>query len=221
MSQTDRNGPRAQRKAARPLEILEAAFEEFSARGYAATRVEDIARRVGVTKGTVYVYFENKEVLFGEMMRHISAPLADARAHIRSLEGPYPQRIEAFVRYVYERLVGDRKTRELLRFVVAEGAHFPHLVDRQDEEFMRPMCEAAGELIRDGVASGAFRPTPLCDIPELLISPALLRAVEHLIHEDRKSVDLESFIAAHLDLLRSALLPQEMSASQGDHHENP
>ncbi|OQP86660.1 hypothetical protein BTR14_09450 [Rhizobium rhizosphaerae] len=212
MSPTDGKGPRAQRKAARPMEILEAAFEEFSAQGYAATRVEDIARRVGVTKGTVYVYFESKEVLFGEMMRHLSTPLADTRAHIRSLEGPYPQRIEAFVRYVYQRLVADRKTRELLRLVVAEGARFPHLADRQDEEFMQPLCDAAGEMIREGVACGAFRPTPLAEIPELLISPALLRAVEHLMFDDRRSTDLEDFIAAHLELLWSALLPCEERA---------
>ncbi|OLP57726.1 hypothetical protein BJF93_12720 [Xaviernesmea oryzae] len=215
MVEKEPQGPRAQKKAARPLEILEAAFEEFSAKGYTATRVEDIAKRVGVTKGTVYVYFENKEVLFGEMMRHISAPLADARDYIRGLDGPYPGRIEAFVRYVYARLVNNRISRELLRFVVSEGARFPHLVDRQEEEFMKPMFEAAGELIREGVACGAFRPTPLCDMPEILISPALLRTIEHLIYDDRKSADLDAFIEAHIELLLSSLLPLTPSPHKG------
>ena len=68
-------GARARRKAERPGEILEAAFEEFAQRGFAATRLEDIAERAGVTRGAVYFYFENKEEVFVAMVRELSRPL--------------------------------------------------------------------------------------------------------------------------------------------------
>ncbi|WP_312620524.1 TetR/AcrR family transcriptional regulator, partial [Agrobacterium pusense] len=69
---------RAEQKIQRPLQILDAAFEEFTKRGFTATRVEDIADRVGVTKGTVYVYFETKEALFAAMIEHVGRPFQEA-----------------------------------------------------------------------------------------------------------------------------------------------
>lgn len=62
---------RARRKFERPGEILEAAFEEFVENGYAGTRLEDVAARAGVTKGTIYFYFESKEDVFASMVREL------------------------------------------------------------------------------------------------------------------------------------------------------
>ncbi|MBP8939765.1 MAG: helix-turn-helix transcriptional regulator, partial [Agrobacterium sp.] len=76
---------RAEQKIQRPLQILDAAFEEFTKRGFTATRVEDIADRVGVTKGTVYVYFETKEALFAAMIEHVGKPFQEAfKAYART-----------------------------------------------------------------------------------------------------------------------------------------
>ena len=69
---------RRRRKADRPKEILEAAFEEFSRNGYAATTLDQVAVRAGVTKGTIYVYFENKEHLFISMVRELTKPAMDS-----------------------------------------------------------------------------------------------------------------------------------------------
>src|SRR5580704_15858831 len=72
-----RSETRRRRKAERPQEILEAAFTEFSRNGYAATTLDQIAERAGVTKGTIYVYFENKEHLFISMVREITKTALD------------------------------------------------------------------------------------------------------------------------------------------------
>jgi AcrR family transcriptional regulator len=201
-------GIRAQRKAERPLEILDAAFEEFVANGYVATRVEDIAARVGVTKGTIYFYFETKEQLFDEMLRHISVPFTDVKDLMPTLTGPYSERIKAFIRIVYERITTNRNTRELLRFVISEGSRFPQVVDRHYEEAIAPMFDAARVLFEEGVAAGELRSSPLLKLPEIAISPALLLSVWYMLFADRKPRDVEAFIDTHVDLILNGMLPR-------------
>ena len=89
---------RARRKAERPAEILDAAFEEFVKNGYAATRLEDVAARANVTKGTIYFYFETKERVFDEMIRHKSrAFFPELGSYAETLEGSYTSRLHALV----------------------------------------------------------------------------------------------------------------------------
>lgn len=199
-------GVRAQRKAARPIEILDAAFEEFVAHGYVATRVEDIAARVGVTKGTVYFYFETKEVLFEEMFKHMAVPFADIQAQLKTLSGPFPERIKAFVHFFYERITLDRKSREMLRFVISEGSRFPHVVDRHYEEAIAPMFDAARELYEEGVAAGELRASAALQIPELTLSPAILLSFWYMLFADRKPRDVRAFIDGHIDLILNGMV---------------
>src|SRR5689334_10132513 len=105
---TGRKLTRAEQKAQRPAQILAAAFEEFVAKGYAAARVEDIAERVGVTKGTVYVYFEAKEVLFESMIRAGSRGFGDIAARAKSLHGTPLERLTALLHILYEELLDNR-----------------------------------------------------------------------------------------------------------------
>src|SRR5688572_30052632 len=83
---------RRRNKAARPAELLEAAIEVFTRQGYAATRIEDVARRAGVAKGTVYVYYKDKEALFQAAVRHLIGPAIDTIEHaIDGFPGPSEQ----------------------------------------------------------------------------------------------------------------------------------
>ena len=72
------SGKRRARKDTRPNEIVAAAFEEFAANGYAATRLEDVAARAKVSKGLPYIYFKTKEELFKAVIRSVITPLFDA-----------------------------------------------------------------------------------------------------------------------------------------------
>lgn len=209
LSDKKQPGIRAQRKAERPKEILDAAFEVFVEHGYAATRVEDIAERIGVTKGTVYFYFETKERLFEETLRHASVSFADVSAYCRTLQGPYAERIKAFVRMVYARIATDRNSRELLRFVIADGPRFPQMVDRHCAEQIEPMFAAAGELFQAGVAAGELRDSPMLKFPEICLGPSILMIISHLIFADRKTQDIEGFIDGHIDLLLNGMLVRD------------
>ena len=197
-------GSRAEQKAQRPGQILDAAFEEFVEKGYAATRVEDIARRIEVTKGTIYVYFPTKEDLFAAMVQHISTPFADVLAVATSETGTCTERLRRLVETSYERLLANRHTRELLRFVIAEGSRFPNVVDLHHREFVMPLKKFAQSILDEGVANGEFRKSPAA-VSDIVLSPLLSAIVGKLIFDDRKPFDLASHTSAHLDLVLNGL----------------
>ena len=197
---------RAERKARRPQEILEAAFEEFTEHGYAATRVEDVAARLGVTKGTVYLYFPTKDALFEAMFHHMSTPFTDLRASVDTLTGSCSERLRALLLLGYEKIEGDRKMRELLRLALAEAPGFPDIVDRHYDQFIGPLLAAVGSLLEQGVASGEFRQGPAARVPEVIIGAAVQMDVHRLLYADRRPLNEAAFIEAHVDLVLNGLL---------------
>ncbi|AWI59595.1 TetR/AcrR family transcriptional regulator [Sinorhizobium fredii] len=208
MTKTEKKTSRAEQKARRPQEILEAAFEEFTVKGYAATRVEDVAARLGVTKGTVYLYFPTKDVLFEEMFRHMSTPFTDLLASVGTLEGSAADQLRALLLLAYEKIADDRKTRELLRLSLSEGTRFPDIVDRHHDEFIAPLIAAVRTLVEEGVASGEFRDEAAAKFPDVVASSILHVAVWRLMFADRKQIDGPTFIEAHFDLALNGLLPR-------------
>jgi AcrR family transcriptional regulator len=195
---------RARRKAERPAEILDAAFEEFVKSGYAATRLEDVAARACVTKGTIYFYFETKERVFDEMIRHKSqAFFPELGSYAEELEGSYSSRLHSLIVFVYRKIAEDRTSRETLRFLIAEGSRFPDLVDRHYEEFVRPVIDQFRKVIEAGVAAGEFRASPA--FTEIVMSPALLLSLWSMLFGTRKQIDVAVFTDASIDLIMKGL----------------
>lgn len=197
---------RARRKAERPAEILDAAFEEFVKKGYAATRLEDVAARAGVTKGTIYFYFETKERLFEEMVRRTSQALfPEIESYAATLEGSYASRLRALIAFLFGRIAENRASREMLRFLIAEGTRFPELVDRHYEEFVQPMLEQFHKLIEAGTAAGEFRATSSNIRTEIIMSPAIFLTVWTLLFGNRKTIDTAEFTDVSFDLILNGL----------------
>lgn len=199
---------RAEQKARRPQEILDAAFEEFAANGYAATRVEDIAARLGITKGTVYLYFPAKDVLFEALFHHMSTPFTDIMASVDMFEGSSADRLRALVLLAVEKVANDQKPRELLRLALAESSRFPGIVDRHHDEFIAPVLNAVDAIIVEGIASGEFRDDLARNAYEVISSAVLHVAVIRLMFADRKPFDDAAFIETHLGLVIKGLLKQ-------------
>src|SRR6202165_5809110 len=113
------------RKNARPEEIIAAALEVFADRGFAASKLEDVARRAGVTKGTIYLYFENKEALFKAIVRETIVPvIAKGEAVAQSFTGSARDLFERLVRE-YWRLVGETSLAAIPKLMMAEAGNFP------------------------------------------------------------------------------------------------
>jgi len=198
---------RRRRKAERPSEILEAAFAEFSRNGYATTTLDQIAERAGVTKGTIYVYFENKEHLFISMVRELMKVTLDAVHEIFSRdEGTTGELLRELFGFIYQNIVEDRRRREVLRMLIAEASRFPALADRYHEEIHRPCMELFTQAVQRGMERGEIRRSAVTDCPLIIVAPMALVDVWMIMFDERHPLDLKAYFEAHLDLVLKALL---------------
>jgi AcrR family transcriptional regulator len=152
--------PRWQRRPeARPDEILEAALTVFGESGFARAKIEDVARRAGVSKGTVYCYFDSKESLFREMVRaKVVASLAEAEVFVRTFDGSARELLAELIRRMYGR-VRREQMMQLARVVQGELPHFPELARFYFDEVILRARRLIEQVLERGVASGEFRPS--------------------------------------------------------------
>jgi AcrR family transcriptional regulator len=202
-----RTETRRRRKAERPQEILEAAFVEFSRNGYAMTTLDRVAERAGVTKGTIYVYFENKEHLFISMVREVTkAALDTVHEMLETHEGTTADLLRAQFSFIYQHIVEDRRRREVLRMLIAEAPRFPELADRYHQEILRPCLDMLRQAIRRGMDRGEFRKSAIVDLPQIVIAPIALVDIWMMMFDDRQPLDMKAYFNAHLDLVLNGLL---------------
>lgn len=149
---------RRRRKEARPGELTAAALEVFAEKGFAATRLDDIAAHAGVSKGTVYLYFDNKEALFKAAVEAaMTAPLEAAEALASETVRPAGELLREFVLGWWE-LVGSTPLGALPRLLIAESGNFPELSLWFHNTFIARALRAMARIIEQGVANGEFRP---------------------------------------------------------------
>jgi AcrR family transcriptional regulator len=171
------SGPRWQRRPeARPDEILDAAHQVFGELGFARAKLEDVARLAGVSKGTLYLYFDSKETLFREMVRaKVVANLAEAEEMVRTHEGPSRDLLVTLATGMYHRMREVAMAR-ISRVVQAEFGCFPELARFYFEEVILRTRRLVQEVIQRGVASGEFRPEALDfaarGLPSMLVHTA-------------------------------------------------
>ena len=202
-----RTETRWRRKAERPQAILEAAFIEFSRNGYAMTTLDRVAERAGVTKGTIYVYFENKEHLFISMVREVTkAALDTVHEMLETHEGTTADLLRAQFSFIYQHIVEDRRRREVLRMLIAEAPRFPELADRYHQEILRPCLDMLRQAIQRGMDRGEFRNSAIVDLPQIVIAPIALVDLWMMMFDDRQPLDMKAYFNAHLDLVLNGLL---------------
>src|SRR5207248_9940068 len=166
--------PRWQRrKAARPAEIVTAALEVFVEHGFAAAKRADVARRAGVTKGTLYLYFESKEALFKAVVRETIVPvIAQGEALARSFTGSARDLLEQLVRE-YWRLVGETALAGIPKLMMAEAGTFPELTRFYYDEVVARGHRLMAGVIERGIQSGEFRPVDVMLAAKLAMSPLM------------------------------------------------
>ena len=202
-----RTETRRRRKAERPQEILEAAFVEFSRNGFAMTTLDRVAERAGVTKGTIYVYFENKEHLFISMVREVTKATLDiVHEMLETHEGSTADLLRAQFSFIYQHIVEDRRRREVLRMLIAEAPRFPELADRYHQEILRPCLDMLRQAIQRGMDHGEFRKSAIVDLPQIVIAPIALVDLWMMMFDVRQPLDLKAYFNAHLDLVLNGLL---------------
>lgn len=195
------------RKDARPGEILDAALEVFAEKGFAATRMEDIATRAGVTKGTIYLYYPGKEELFKSLAREtIGKALAIATLNMASFaETPRQSLIRALT--TITEFLNDRRREALPKIIIAESGNFPELATFWRQEVVDKAFTLLCGIYDRGVEMGQFRPLPREDVVRLCVSPILLSIIWRTTFND--TFDNTRFLETHLDTLYHGLLTPE------------
>ena len=197
----------SRRKDARSEEITAAALELFAERGYAATRLDDVAARAGVSKGTLYLYFDNKEELFKAVLREgFISPLAAMRDTVERYEGPTFDLVERVVRGWWEH-VGATRLSAIPKLIIAEARNFPEVARFYADEVLRPGREAIAAIVRRGLARGEFRDLDTRVAANLLIAPLFMVALwrNSLAVCTPERIDPVPLLEAHIDMLRHGL----------------
>jgi AcrR family transcriptional regulator len=197
------------RKDARPQELLAAALDLFVGRGYAATRLEDVARRAGVSKGTLYLYFANKEELFKAVVRDaIVQPIGEAETDFAAVEGHSADLLRTLLMRWWDK-VGATRASGITKLMIAEAANFPELMQFYNEEVIARGNALISGILARGVARGEFRPLdpavmmPVLTAPVLMLmlwsqSPQLCAGAE---------IDPRAYLAAFIDNTLRGLRP--------------
>jgi len=198
--------PRFQRrKEERPAEITQAALEAFAEHGYAATRVDDVAKRAGVSKGLLYLYFKTKEELFKAVIRGVVVPRVDAlKTAIADtelsaeefLQGPYLEFIQK---------LPDSPARIVVRLLIAEGPKHPDLTAYYFDQVISGGMDALRQLINRGVRHGEFRQSDLDQFPQLMISPVLMSIIWRTLFQKHYPLDTDKLLQTHIDLILRAI----------------
>jgi AcrR family transcriptional regulator len=199
------------RKQARPAEILDAALKVFAHKGFAAARMDDIAKEAGVTKGTIYLYFESKEAVFKSLVREaVGTTLANVTADAQAFDGSARVLLRLVLTRVAQLLIDSEKV-VLPKIVIGESSNFPWLAEFYRYEIIEKGLQLLMSLIERGIATGEFRRLPTHHVARLCVAPVLLSAIWRVTfsHLDAEPYDYAGLVDTHLDVLFRGLAAEE------------
>lgn len=197
----------SRRKEARPEEITAAALELFVERGFANTRLEDVAARAGISKGTLYLYFENKEDLFKAVVREaLVARLVEFRSHIEKFQGSSFELLRLVFKTWWER-IGSTRTSGIPKLIISEARNFPEIARFYIKEVVRPGRETLADVIRRGIERGEFRKVDPEIVAHLLAAPMLQISLWRNSLEpcSDEKIDPVALIETHVEILSRGL----------------
>ncbi len=164
---------RERRKEARPGELLDAALDLFVEKGFAATRAEEVAARAGVSKGTLFLYFQSKEELFKAVVReNISGRFKEWGEEFKTFEGSTADMVAYCMNVWWER-VGATKASGITKLMMSEATHFPELADFYQQEVIQPGQTLIRRILQRGIDSKEFKPMDLDYAVYSLIAPMI------------------------------------------------
>jgi AcrR family transcriptional regulator len=191
---------RVARREKRRAAILEAALEQFAVRGFAATRLDDVARRARIAKGTIYLYFRDKESLFQELVRTMLSPLVGTIEAAPLSEVPIRAVIEMIVDVFVREIYGTRR-KDVIRLIISEGPRFPKLAEIYYREVIARVLPVIRARLSLAVERGELSSDALARFPQLLVAPALVAIIWNGLFGRLAPLDIRELMRAHLELL--------------------
>ncbi len=206
--------PKWRRRAeARPAEIVQAAYQVFSEKGFAAARLDDIAQRAGVSKGALYLYFANKQEIFEAVVKDAIAPNIGA---VERMALAFPGTFEQLVRMVAPRIAevaASTNVGKVLKMVVGESGNFPEIARIWHDDLVARGVGLMTELIAKAQERGEVREGDPRNFAVSIIAPMLLGVIfrETFVPIGAKPFDIPALMQQHLDTVLPGLLVRRES----------
>ncbi|MEM9055413.1 MAG: TetR/AcrR family transcriptional regulator [Pseudomonadota bacterium] len=196
---------REQQKEARRTALVNAALAVFSRVGFAAAKMDDVAEEAGVSKGTVYLYFESKEQLFDAMVKAKMSPMLDqVAANLAKPAASATERLKQHLRFFYSKIL-DIERRQIMRLIMAEGPNFPHLAEFYHANILSRGQGLIRAIIQQGIESGEFRNMQDHGLTQNVVAGALVAGIWKLVFDRFQPIDLDAYFETHIDLILNGL----------------
>jgi AcrR family transcriptional regulator len=195
----------AEEREARLQAILDAALDVFGQKGFADTRLEDVAARAGIGKGTIYLYVSSKQALFEALVRSgIATPIEKLEARIMALDHPVEDTLRLLLSFLRTEVLATRRI-EIVRLLIAEAGRFPEIARFYHDEVVARGLRILRSIAERAVARGEFRSDELVRFPQLAVAPGVVAILWAHLFQPFDPLDVEAMFEAHLALLMRAL----------------
>lgn len=193
----------------RPREILEAALALFVEKGFAATRLDDVAQRAGLSKAAIYLYFHDKMTLFQGVIRQtVISNFGTVEGLLAAHRGPVAEMLPRLLEFMASR-IEDTPLASIAKLVIAESRAFPEIGRFYLTEVIGRGLPLFESLIKRGIAQGEFRKVDPGLTVRSLVGPMLLAGVWKTVFEPigGEKLDTRALARHHADLMMHALRP--------------
>ena len=212
---------RERRKEARPGELLDAALDLFVEKGFAATRAEEVAARAGVSKGTLFLYFQSKEELFKAVVReHISGRIHEWSEGFDAFTGPSTDMLGHCMRFWWNKQ-GATKSSGIIKLIISESKNFPELADFYQHEVIQPGQALIRRILQRGIDRGEFRSIDLDYAVYNIIAPMtfliLSRHSPGICVQSEFDLNPDKYIAHQLDVMLYGMSAKPRSGTNPQH----
>jgi AcrR family transcriptional regulator len=185
--------------------ILDAALDVFAQKGFAEARLEDVAARAGVAKGTIYLYFASKQALFEALVHSgIAAPIEAMESKILAQDLPVEAVLRMLFTFLRIEVLGTRR-QEIVRLLITEGSRFPTIAEFYHREVLTRGLGMLRRVANRAVERGEFRSDELVRFPQLVVAPAVVAVLWAHLFQRLEPLEIEPMFDAHIALLMRAL----------------
>jgi len=191
---------RALSPEARRAAILDAALEEFSARGYEGARLDDVAQRAGIAKGTIYLYFADKEALFQDLVRSMVNPILGMLEQKREIDLPARALVELLIETFVREIYGTRR-KDIIRLILSEGSRFPAIAEFYHREVISRILGFVRPKLARAVKRGELPDDTFVRFPQLLVAPGLVGIIWSGLFEKFEPLDVAAMMRAHVNVI--------------------
>ena len=197
-------------KDARVQLLLDAALDEFVERGFSAARMDDIAARANLSKGTLYIYFDSKEALFNGLIDAVALPKLDQIRQLAASSSSFDAVLTGFSTFA-QAAIQESKLPRLLKVLIGESNNFPDTVRRYRRDVVDRVLAVFANLLRDAAARGEINVADPELTARLVVSPVIFSAIWQIVfaQSDEAEVDLDALFNLHTQILKKALMKSE------------